>query len=492
MTIRMSENGKSPIFRSKVLRQQFQQNEDKVKFKNHHIQQPNIFRSVEMQALFQNQKQGISSIYQQPTTKESGTRRNREDLPKHGSFRLEKVKQNIHDDIETDFAELIRCKATEVGEHSSDEDDGDEEDYDSDIPKYTPGKMGKEERLARKGMNPDEKSEMTRQRYLLEVEGIQFQEVKNNETLPENIIYYRMMSVKATTFNSYSSHWKALRKNRCSVSYAGVTKYLVNCSDEKSNGTLGPMMSAVVFYKRAYGFDTDVRVLADMVKEGRTRMKENKTPPRRGGITREHLLAMLKLKEIPQEYKNYFTLLQATGVRGNQLAKMSVLNIKEATPRIPGEGKTYMVTVGRNHKGRCRGKREEHETHETDQLWGNEMERLVKEAWSRYRKTGNPLMAPDWKANRGNQYVKMASLKLKWSNLLVWVVHGFRHGAAIDAFMAQTEEEIRIRLARVATRTGHKSVQCSTHYSLPNAVRMIEETFRKTNAEANAKWIWKQ
>ena len=66
----------------------------------------------------------------------------------------------------------------------------------------------------------------------------------------------------------------------------------------------------------------------------------------------------------------------------------------------------------------------------------------------------------------------------RWNQTLQWVLHSFRHGAAIDAFLASAGDSEYDRIRRLHHTTGHMTVGMMRFYSETNQNRILMEQRR--------------
>lgn len=305
------------------------------------------------------------------------------------------------------------------------------------------------------------KAEISRINYLLSEEGLDPSDP--NEWAIIKCFY----SVKAKTFNEYSSHYRNLRRQNLPISYAGALQ-LAEIHDSNQavrvQGTYGQMSSAVRLYRIAYGEEGEKLQYETAVK-GLTNCDKSNIRNVRGGITAAMVKSLLTLPEktIPRTFKDYFILLQATGMRGNQLGRQRVDHIFYDKDKRSW----YFVCPG-NNKGRGNTERGQFEIHEPLSTWNEELERIIKKA----KATGQEYLAPTWSATQGNIFIKLAAKTLKWNKKLMWVVHSLRHGAAIDCFECG-DGDLMAKMLRVQQVTAHKGARMILQYAQANSQRGV-------------------
>lgn len=316
------------------------------------------------------------------------------------------------------------------------------------------------------------KASKARACYILAEEGL---DPTNDE---EWCVVQAMLSVLPTTFMEYASHWRALRRAGLPISEAGAQQFIANRSRDPSAkqqvaGTLKHLLSSITFYHECYG-SVDMRKQTMRMIQGITSKDRAKMSAMRGGITEAKLRQMLRLPDsvIPREYKDYFILLHATGMRGNQLGRTFVQHVYPMTGFV---GTRWIVLCPANHKGRgATASTNSFEYHETHPEWAEDLRRIFAAA----SEAESGMLAPNWSATLGNKYVKDAATRLKWDSKMIWVVHGFRHGSAIDAANS-CDGNISEILTAVQRYTGHISPSMLLMYSKSNEARELTEAARR-------------
>ena len=280
-----------------------------------------------------------------------------------------------------------------------------------------------------------------------------------------------MHGVMGKTFMEYASHWRAMRKARLPISELGAQAYIcLKARDPKQktlkSGSSSHLLSSITFYNECYGL-AGIRAQTKRMIRGIELSDDSSVRNIRGGITEDKLRQLLKLPDsvIPREYKDYFILLHATGMRGNQLGRTFAQHVYPMTNFV---GSRWVVLCPANHKGRCTGPTSSFEYHETHIEWAAELRRIFAAAEG----AESGMLAPGWSATVGNKYVKEAARILKWDSKLVWVVHGFRHGSAVDA-ANKCEGNIVDTLREIQKYTGHISPSMLMLYSKSNEARQL-------------------
>jgi len=82
------------------------------------------------------------------------------------------------------------------------------------------------------------------------------------------------------------------------------------------------------------------------------------------------------------------------------------------------------------------------------------------------------MIAFDFKPNWALAYLQAAAGEL-WDEDLEWVLHGFRHGAAAEAFLKYGNKSLAQKLLEVKKVTGHITYDMLRHYSQQNEDRLF-------------------
>lgn len=315
------------------------------------------------------------------------------------------------------------------------------------------------------------KAAEARIRYILAEEGL---DPTDDE---EWCVIQAMFSVLPTSFMEYASHWRALRRARLPISDLGAKQFIVERVRDGTGkkwvgGTYKHLLSSIIFYNECYGLGEPrkqtMRMIQGITAKDRLHMREL-----RGGITADKLRKILRLSDsiVPREYKDYFILLHATGMRGNQLGRTLAQHIYPMTDFV---GTRWVVLCPANHKGRCTGPTNNFEYHATHAEWADDLRRIFAAAEG----VESGMLAPTWSATLGNKYLKAAASHLKWDSKMIWVVHGLRHGSAIDA-ANKCEGNLVDTLKEIQRYTGHISPSMLLLYSKSNEARQLTEAARR-------------
>jgi integrase len=314
-------------------------------------------------------------------------------------------------------------------------------------------------------INEIRKASARADRWFMEVEGLN---PKENE---DKAVLIAARSVGAKTRMQYISHYRQLRKNGHPISYRGLRNYLMTKQGQMNTSSLVHWMAAVNFYHEIYDLmDDGGKTQLHRVNKGLRNQAEISSLKPRGGIEHAKATEIIELGWLPEKYRDYFILLHATGVRGNQLAR---LKLNDFT--LSKDEKFYYVVVQRNHKGigRASQKKAPPEIHKTFEGWTEEITRILQ-ALRQSSKENNPWVAEHFNATTANIYVKRGAVELKWTTDLVWVVHGFRHGRAIDAQKEGLGKEDEERMLIMHDATGHETNVMMEHYGRENQGRILK------------------
>lgn len=312
-------------------------------------------------------------------------------------------------------------------------------------------------------------AEIRADQWLMEVEGL---DPYNEDDLR---VIYSSKSVGAKTRLQYISHYRQLRKEGLPISYRGLADFLIRRRSGMKTSSYNHWVTAINFYHEIYGLAGDQSQML-RVSKGLRRCDPRNAITRRGGIEHTMLVDLLQKKWLPKEYRDYFILLHATGVRGNQLARF---RLSDFTKRA--DGVLYYVVCQKNFKGMGRAMKRDDglELHESLAYWTEELDRILAAAKAKAADGEDPWLAPTWNAVEGNNYVKRGAKELKWNDKLVWVVHSFRHGRAIEAAVEGEGLEDAARREILFRATNHKTASMSKLYSTGNVQRDLEETAKR-------------
>jgi integrase len=287
------------------------------------------------------------------------------------------------------------------------------------------------------------------------------------------------MSVAPTTFDQYCSTWNRLldfgRQHSLPtphISYVNFSRYLAFEKTAYANSSFDTMRSAVSLYVRAMSqLGPEPQMIATL--RGRQYSNIDCLIGKRGAITRPMLLELLALPEIPKDYKDWFVILGASGLRRNQLMSLRFSHCKYDPSLKPP---AWVLLAERNFKGRAgrlSKKGAALEEHICNPAWNAELTRIFKGVEQRKSSTNpDPIVGFDFKPNWGLEYLKFAAAEL-WDEDLWWVLHGFRHGAAAEAFLKFGNQSIARKLLEVQKVTGHITYDMLRHYSQQNEDRLF-------------------
>lgn len=188
------------------------------------------------------------------------------------------------------------------------------------------------------------------------------------------------------------------------------------------------MRSAVSLHLRCMGHPGDEALMAAALK-GRQYSQLDCLIGKRGAITRPMLLKLLKLSDdvVPREYKDWFVILAATGLRRGQMARLRISHCKFANDLKPP---AWIVLADRDFKGR-KGRASRAcalEEHVCNPDWNAELNRIEARTSS---DNSDPIVGYGFLPGQALNYLKAAAAALGWDEDLVWVIHGFRHGAVV-------------------------------------------------------------
>lgn len=369
------------------------------------------------------------------------------------------------------------AKTARAREPSSDSEQTDNDDNDDDV--NSTGSLDKDlqdltdEELEKKE-NRDKlrRAEKRRWNYIINILGL------DPDCDDDDEVINAMYSVGPAAFMQYASHWNRMRRNGFELTRQGFRLCLNRVKHNLGAKSIHHWQSAVNFYHVVTGQDGEKAFTAATVTGYNNRMNNKVIPPKRGGLTLKYLQQLISMKGLPAEYRDAFILLHATGVRGNQLLRLRTSHFYQSNDGLNDQKKgekVYNVLVRANFKGRCSTDRSDVELHQTLPEWHQEVTRILKQAERRaHSKNPFPRLAETWSATRANQYVKKAAKLFKWNTKLIWVVHGIRHGAAIDAFHLHDKTSLLDKIRRLHLTTGHASLKMMLHYCRENAARVLQ------------------
>ena len=137
----------------------------------------------------------------------------------------------------------------------------------------------------------------------------------------------------------------------------------------------------------------------------------------------------------------------------------------------------WVVLAERNFKGRSgrlSKKGAALEEHVCNPAWNAELNRIFKRIEQRKSSANpDPVIGFGFKPNVALDYVKVAADLLCWDEDLGWVLHGFRHGAAVEAFLRYGNQSLARKLLEVQKVTGHITYDMLRHYSQVNEDRLF-------------------
>jgi hypothetical protein len=300
-----------------------------------------------------------------------------------------------------------------------------------------------------------------------------------------------LRGVCVTTFCQYMSHYNNLLSYLRSkglpqlINWDSFADYMTDPNVQRKMSAYEQMEQAVSLWMRCHGHEGK-RAQIKAAMKGKRLMLATVPVGRRGAIRYDMLEDMMKLKGIPQEYKDWFFILGIMGMRVNQLISLEFNNCSDP---FDNNLKIFIMRTDANHKG-CRGaagglKRDPLQTYVCPAKYTRRISQAMRRLLARKNPNDpRPMVASDFKRAEGLRYVKLAAAELGWEKDLLWVVHSHRHGAAVEAFLEGNPNDSAVqRLANVSARTGHMTVEMLWHYSETNEERLLVARAYKIAAE---------
>lgn len=293
-----------------------------------------------------------------------------------------------------------------------------------------------------------------------------------------NIVALALTYNEPVTVLQYASQLRQITESGHSKTWRGLVMHIAERLDGNgrpmSAGTIGQYRSSMLNYLNAIGANGE-EAQARAALKGLQRKVRGSNVRRRGGITYEKVRDMIKSEnKLAVIHKRAFTLLSATGVRQNQLVDMR-LNEWQLERTEPSGKKVWRVTVRRNKKGvptTAPGYDTDFEDHLTNPDWSDDIDEILADTKKRTTAiNSNPYLLVNWNAAQARKEVRRLAKKLNWPEALQWVLHSFRHGAAIDAFLKNADRSVVDALKAVQEKTGHISIEMIRYYCEPNEDR---------------------
>ena len=188
------------------------------------------------------------------------------------------------------------------------------------------------------------------------------------------------------------------------------------------------------------------------------------------------LTKLLAADWIPQNYKDWFLILGVSGMRVNQMERLSFANCELVGT---GDDAFWSFTTRANHKGKGGNVGGRNGAQTQNYVCPKKFTAALTAALSRLlaqKPAGDasPLVGGGFRRYRALKLIKLAAETFKWAVELDWVIHGFRHGAAVEAFMETHPAETDMqKLLHVRSCTGHTSLEMLMHYSRSNEDRLL-------------------
>lgn len=284
-----------------------------------------------------------------------------------------------------------------------------------------------------------------------------------------------LQSVISRTFGSHISHFNnlyayALEKNICDhhpVSDEVLCRFIADPKFNMMNTSIDAMKSAVNFFLRCTG-ERGPALRTEAVVKGRQMTNNPGMKAERGAVVKANVDQMLK-DDIPQLYKDCFVIMSA--IRQGQLQSLRLSRFKFDTNITP---KSWVVTVDKHFKGKkgLLGGQATMEEHVCNPAWNKEIADIVKRLTA--RKNGcnpDPVIGHGFKPAQGLSYLKGSAFKHQWGDL-EWVLHGLRHGSAVDAFYDFGEKSAVEGMKAAQARTKHATFEMLAYYTRDNVERM--------------------
>jgi hypothetical protein len=199
-------------------------------------------------------------------------------------------------------------------------------------------------------------------------------------------------------------------------------------------------------------------------------------PRVRGAITHDIVRRIVKHKTIVDAgYSDGFIFQQAFGLRNRQVCEARVGNLHRG---VDAAGKTEYLFVCPSGKRRAFAPLDFVETHRSRPEWDEDMERIYNAIAERKNNAPDDLVFAFWKTNRASNLVTAAAKALGLDPCLVWVNHGFRHGASLDAANNAADQSVAGRLEAASQHLCHKETKVTESFYL------IEPVVRQVKAQA--------
>jgi hypothetical protein len=288
-----------------------------------------------------------------------------------------------------------------------------------------------------------------------------------------------MKSVRATTFNQYSSHIHRVRRfceeaatepeitTETYMDYLAAMQHATN----RNTQSVDTEYAAIRFYLACTG-ERGSEKRIEMLKNAAQRRQTPSNNGVRGAIMYKQVEQLLRLPDLPDEYRDAFVILAASGMRACQYKQLMLDEVRYCK----GED-CWVLTVPRCGKGRssATNKRSPVEEHVCHPYWNARIRVAKERAEKRVTvRNPNPVLAHRWKQPRALAYIKEAAKIFKWSPELEWVIHGQRHGAAAEAFLRYSKDGDAVKVfMEVYDRTHHVNLQMILDYAKTNEDRLF-------------------